>query len=174
MKLHFSAVGKTDSWITPKYITEVLGLFDLDPCAHTEMPWSHARVNYTINDDGLNKEWFGRVWLNPPFDQRAITPWFKKMSEHKKGIMLVSAAFETNRFKTYVWGKNKGILLLNHRPYFCLPSGKKGKANSGQTMCLIAYTDYDLQILLKSGLGYPVKEIKNLYAQAEAMDSAEG
>jgi len=60
MKQHLSTIGKTDTWITPKYITEALGHFDLDPCAHIKMPFHHACNSYTIHDDGLSKDWFGR------------------------------------------------------------------------------------------------------------------
>lgn len=153
MKLHYKSVGETDTWITPKYITEALGSFDLDPCAHTEMPWTHAKINYTIEDDGLSQKWYGRVWLNPPFNQYQIARWMERMSEHKNGIMLVSAACETKRFYDHVWGKATGILMMNHRPHFCLPNGSKGKANSGQSMCLIAYDEENLQSLIDSKLG---------------------
>lgn len=158
MKAHYKAIGKTDTWITPKYITEALGTFDLDPCAHTKMPWTHANKNFTIKDDGLSKEWTGRVWLNPPFNQYQIARWMEKMSEHKNGLMLLSAACETQRFYDYVWGKATGVLMMNHRPYFCLPNGSKAKSNSGQTMCLIAYDDNNLKSLLASGLGVVLQE----------------
>lgn len=159
MKRHLKTLGKTDTWITPKYITESLGKFDLDPCAHTDMPWNHASKEYTIHDDGLNKKWKGRVWLNPPFNQYVISNWMEKMYYHKNGIMLISAACETKRFYDWVWGKASGVCFLDHRPYFRLPDGSKSKSNSGQTMCLITYDEYNLEILKKSNLGIVVKEI---------------
>ncbi|MCO6358542.1 phage N-6-adenine-methyltransferase [Roseivirga pacifica] len=162
MKSHLSTVGKTDTWITPKYITDSLGEFDLDPCAHTEMPWFHAKKSYTIDDDGLSKIWEGRVFLNPPFNRYVIDSWFKKFSEHGNGVMLVSAALETDRFKKYIFGKASGILFMNHRPQFCHPDGQKAKANSGQTMCLVSFGSQNLKALIDSGLGVPFTEIQSL------------
>lgn len=158
-KEHLSAIGKTDSWITPKYITEALGHFDLDPCACYPMPWYHADLNFYEHMDGLSQEWKGRVWLNPPFNQYVIGEWFKKMSEHKNGLLLCSFAGETKRFKQYVWGKESGILIMDKRPYFHLPDGSRAKANSGQTMCIIAYDKPNLEILKNSGLGIIIKSI---------------
>lgn len=66
MKTYLSPEGATDTWITPKYITEALGHFDLDPCEHTEMPWRHADKGYTILDNGLVSEWGGEFGLTHP------------------------------------------------------------------------------------------------------------
>lgn len=162
MKQHYKAIGQTDTWITPKYITEALGEFDLDPCAHTEMPWTHAKQNFTVNENGLTQKWFGRVWLNPPFNQYQIANWMEKMSQHKNGIMLISAACETKRFYDHVWSKAHSILFMDHRPYFHLPNGSRGKANSGQTMCLIAYDEQNTQSLVKSKLGFVVHIVNPL------------
>ena len=47
-----------------------------------------AANKYTIFDDGLKKEWFGRVWLNPPYGKD--TPfWIRRMIEHGDGVALV-------------------------------------------------------------------------------------
>jgi len=159
-KRHLAVTGKTDTWITPKYITDALGKFDLDPCAHTEMPFFHAPKNYTIVENGLTSKWNGRVWLNPPFNQYELPPWMDKMASHKNGIMLLGAACETKRFYQYVWGKATGVLMMDHRPYFSLPDGSKAKANSGQTICLVAYDKENLHALMKSKLGVVLKSVR--------------
>ena len=33
-KTSYSNMDNHDEWLTPAYITEALGEFDLDPCAH--------------------------------------------------------------------------------------------------------------------------------------------
>lgn len=158
-KQHLKAIGTTDTWIAPKYITEALGRFDLDPCEHLLMPWKHANKGYTINDDGLKQDWNGRVWMNPPFNQYHLPLWMDKFVQHKNGIVLMAFTGETKRFKDYVWGKATGILIMDHRPYFRLPNGEKGKSNSGQTMCLISYDQENLEALFESKLGIVTNQI---------------
>jgi hypothetical protein len=53
-----------DVWLTPPYIIESLGGFDLDPCSPIDRPWPTAKSHYTIIDDGLTKDWSGRVWYS--------------------------------------------------------------------------------------------------------------
>ena len=78
---------KNDNLITPKYIIDELGGFDLDPCAGEftkigEVNWCDVR-----GENGLEKEWFGFVFCNPPFSQKEI--WIKKMIKHNNGILLL-------------------------------------------------------------------------------------
>ena len=75
------------------------------------------------------------------------------MAEHGNGIMLIPAACETQAFHNYVWGISDGILFLKTRPHFCFINGAKAKANSGCTICLIAYGKKNGEILKNSGLG---------------------
>lgn len=163
MKQHLRPVGNTDNWITPQYITKALGTFDLDPCAHTEMPWQHANNQFTVKEDGLKQQWDGRIWLNPPFSATLRASFMQKMNLHKNGIALLPATFETKPFKQYVINDCKGILMLDHRPYFHLPSGERGKSNSGQTMCLVAFDEMNLESLLNSGLGHVFKPYHKNY-----------
>lgn len=65
--------SETNEWYTPEdpYIEmarEVMGDIDLDPasCAAAQAG-IQAGTYYTIDDNGLSKPWFGRVWLNPPY-----------------------------------------------------------------------------------------------------------
>lgn len=60
-----------DEWLTPPSILKALGDFDLDPCSPINRPWDTAKKHYTIEDNGLNKKWEGRVWCNPPYGDEA-------------------------------------------------------------------------------------------------------
>ena len=60
--------GTPRSFVRP--IGEALGGFDLDPASGAESA-PHASTRYTEADDGLTSEWFGTVWLNPPFSEKA-------------------------------------------------------------------------------------------------------
>lgn len=62
----------SDEWYTPAiYIEaarEVMGDIDLDPasCALANCT-VRAKDIFTATEDGLRYEWWGRVWLNPPY-----------------------------------------------------------------------------------------------------------
>lgn len=61
-----------DEWYTPKHIIDlardILGEIDLDPCSSKgSQPIIQAKTNYCIEDDGFNRKWNGRIFLNPPY-----------------------------------------------------------------------------------------------------------
>jgi DNA N-6-adenine-methyltransferase (Dam) len=97
---HQTSVGKTQIHITPRWIIERLGPFDLDPAAADPRPWSCAVTNYTERDDGLRQPWRGRVWLNPPFDRYAVGAWIRKLAKHGCGTTLLHARTEAEWFGT--------------------------------------------------------------------------
>lgn len=80
MNVHFSS--STCEWPTPReYFASVVnefGPFDLDPCATPEN--AKAPRYFTKNEDGLEQEWTGRVWMNPPYG-RCIGHWMRKAHE---------------------------------------------------------------------------------------------
>lgn len=159
MKAHQSTIGKCDEWITPRWILDVLGAFDLDPCAAVDQPWPTARRMLTIADDGLSAEWGGRIWCNPPFNRYERPKWMARMAAHNNGILLIPAACETGAFTSFVWGKASGVLMLDRRPHFCTVDGREAKANSGCTICLVAYGKQNLAALITSGLGAVLQEV---------------
>ena len=81
--------GATDIWLTPLNIINTLGPFDLDPCGESH----HPTANTIYTQGGLEREWFGRVWLNPPYS--AVETWLNKLIEHGNGIALVFARLDT-------------------------------------------------------------------------------
>ena len=151
---HRAFRGRTNEWLTPPFILEALtkqpyGLFDLDPCACITQPWRTAETMYTINDDGFNKKWFGRVWLNPPYGKETGR-WLNKLAEHRSGIALVFARTETKMFFDSVWSKASGIVFIEGRLYFHRPNGERGLTNAGGPSCLISYGELDSAILRNS------------------------
>lgn len=116
---HQSARMKNDEWLTPPHIIKALGAFDLDPCAPVDRPWSTAANHMTILDDGLSREWFGRVWLNPPFGREAVK-WLRRMKAHGNGVALIPARTETAMFYECVWGGADAVLFIKGRPHFHL------------------------------------------------------
>ena len=67
VKFEGNTATGTDVWLTPPYIIEALGEFDLDPCSPINRPWDTAKKHYNVFDDGLAHQWEGRVWCNPPY-----------------------------------------------------------------------------------------------------------
>lgn len=86
----------TDDWYTPPWIFEGLGLtFDLDVAAPVGgLPWVPAVHHYSESDDGLNAEWFGLVWCNPPYS--APTRWCRRWATHADGCILLRADLSTS------------------------------------------------------------------------------
>jgi hypothetical protein len=130
----------TDSWITPEWLINRLGQFDLDPCASIPQPWPCARRQYTVRDDGLTKPWRGFVYCNPPYGRLAAS-WLEKMRRHNNGIALVFARTDTRMFFDHVWPSAVSLLFIRGRLTFAKPNGKLPKKghNSGGPSVLIAY-----------------------------------
>ncbi len=82
--------NKSVEWYTPKWVFDELSIhFDLDPSSpHNFESLVPANKKYTIFDDGLNKEWFGRVWLNPPYGE-STKFWVDRLINHGNGIALL-------------------------------------------------------------------------------------
>jgi hypothetical protein len=126
-----------DEWLTPKFITDGLGPFDLDPCSPVKRPWDTAKSHFNKLDNGLLKEWKGFVWLNPPYG-RECKSWLNKMKLHNNGIALVFARTETDSFFKNVWEAADAILFLKGRISFCYVDGVAANP-AGAGSCLIAY-----------------------------------
>ena len=136
---HHSTHSLKDEWLTPPNIIESLGPFDLDPCAPINRPWDTAKNHYTIKDDGLKKEWFGRVWLNPPYSHAIMWDWFDKLVSHKNGVGLLFARTETRGFFNYIWHRADSLLFIRGRLRFYINDGSLPSGNAGGPSVLVAY-----------------------------------
>lgn len=131
----------TDSWITPKWLLDRLGGFDLDPCACDPQPWPTATRMVTEDEDGLLLwPWSGMVWLNPPYG-RQLGMWLERLAMHNNGIALTFARTETRAFHDHVWPAASCLLFLKGRLNFCTPDGLPSQLghNSGGPSVLIGY-----------------------------------
>lgn len=84
---HGYALRKNDCLRTPKYITDALGVFDLDPCAGEHTKIAILNLWDGRGENGLTEKWHGFVWCNPPFSQKEL--WAQKMLDHNCGIMVL-------------------------------------------------------------------------------------
>ena len=150
MGSHQSARSIKTEWLTPPWILEKLGEFDLDPCAPVNRPWNIAKHHYTIEDDGLSKKWFGKVFCNPPYDNAG--EWLNKLHDHGNWIALIFARTETEMFFSEVWDKADAILFIKGRLWFYHVTGEKARSNGGAPSVLIAYGNDSVETLRESGI----------------------
>ena len=125
-----------DITLTPLKLIKEIGIFDLDPCGFN----GHKTANklYLLpKEDGLQKEWFGKVWLNPPYSE--TIKWIKKMAKHNNGIACVLASTETKWFQEYVLKRANSIFFLESRPKFL--NNKFKVVNLMRGVVLVSYGD---------------------------------
>lgn len=147
---HHSPAAETTTWLTPRHILDPLGYFDLDPCAAPQNQTADRLV--VLPEDGLAVDWFGRVWLNPPYG-RETWDWLSRLADHGRGIALIFARTETVGFREQVWQRAHGVLFIYGRLRFIRGDGSIGKANAGAPSCLVAYSEEDAELLSLVALG---------------------
>lgn len=143
--------GRTDDWLTPPEIIEELGEFDLDPCCPPDMPWETAKHMIHFPADGLDFDWSGRVWLNPPYGPET-GKWLERLAYHGNGVALIFARTETDMFFRWGWQQADAMLFLKGRLHFHDVAGKRAKFNSGGPSVLIAYGHQNVESLQASAL----------------------
>jgi hypothetical protein len=165
---HQRSVGRSQNHITPKWIVDALGPFDLDPCAALPRPWDCAKASYVEATDGLAKPWFGRVFLNPPFDRYQVARWIQRLADHGTGTALLHARTEADWFEP-IWRSASGILFMADRIHFYRPDGSEQPANSGAPPVLVSFGEQDLVRLRESGIGgFLVTEWQTIETQHRA------
>lgn len=105
--VHFSS--KTDLWSTPQAFFDALNAefgFTLDVCATAE----NAKCGryFTLEDNGLEHNWKGRIFCNPPYG-REIGKWVQKAQWSVQvaeiaelAVLLLPARTDTAWFQDYV------------------------------------------------------------------------
>lgn len=138
-----------DKLITPKRIIDKLPQFDLDVCAPVERPWETAKNYYTIDEDGLNKEWKGLVFCNPIGSDSY--DWLLKCAKHSNCIALTFAKTDTKQYSEIVFRYATSIIWLKGRVRYCYSNGKNASATMLPSVLLSFNQDTGLA-LEKSGI----------------------
>jgi hypothetical protein len=110
-------------------------------------PWDTARYHLTREDDGLIKNWSGRVWMNPPYG-RETSKWMQRLSEHGNGIALIFSRTDTKVFHSWVFARADAILFLRGRLSFYTVLGKSTN-KAGAASCLVAYGENNVASLIR-------------------------
>ena len=130
----------SDCWYTPPEIVElvekVLGKIDLDPCSDDgkHIP---AASHYTTTENGLNQQWQGKVFINPPYS--CPGKWIEKLisevndSNVTEAIAILPASTDTTWFAP-LW--NQPICFWKGRIKF-LDTNYQPKLPARQSHCLI-------------------------------------
>ena len=150
MKNFNTNIKNNDEWLTPPSIIESLGQFDLDPCSPEARPWDIAKSHYTKIDNGLSKDWHGRVWCNPPYGRDTFI-WLDKLAKHGNGIALIFARTEAKGFHEQIWDKADAVFFFKGRIKFYYVTGVQGDSANAPS-CLVAYGKNNIMALASSGL----------------------
>jgi hypothetical protein len=151
---------KTNRWLTPNWIVEALGKFDLDPCGAPNHHLAETTFQIDQGQDGLALPWVGRVWLNPPYGDEA-PPFLKRMAEHQNGIAFIFARTETKAFFNYVWEQATAVLFLKGRVKFLNADMAVTNAANAPSV-LIAYSEYDAEVLKNCAILGKFVYLKNM------------
>lgn len=81
-----------------------------------------SKMSFLLTGD----EWFGRVWLNPPYSRPLIEKFIEKMSEHGNGIALLYNRCDSRMFQEVIFKKATAMKFLKHRIRFYRPDGSRG------------------------------------------------
>lgn len=139
-----------DELYTPKWIFQVLNLdFDLDVCAPKEGPLhTPAKKWFSQEDDGLAQEWFGRVWMNPPFSKPSV--WVDKWLNHGNGIALLPLS-GNSRWWANLWASQCAVVMVPPNTGFINSEGVEKKIMYG--ISLWAIGESNITALKLSNLG---------------------
>lgn len=138
-------VGKNsgeNEWYTPEKFIEaarsVMGSIDIDP-ASSELANKtvKATVFFSKDDCGLNRDWIGNVWMNPPYAQPLMNDFAAKLVEQlpniNAAIVLVNNATETKWFQS-MSQESAAICFPETRIKFVDVNGNLGAPLQGQAI----------------------------------------
>jgi phage N-6-adenine-methyltransferase len=141
-KPHVAFNTGNNEWYTPKEYIElarlVMGSIDCDPAScDVAQETVQAGVYYTEETNGLDKDWDGNVWMNPPYATGLIEKFCEKVAEEymsgntEQAVVLVNNATETSWFKSLV-SCASAVCFPHGRIRFMTASGKAGAPLQGQ------------------------------------------
>lgn len=131
-----------NEWYTPEtYIIaarDAMGGIDLDPASSEQANETVQALHiFTEEDDGLSKDWHGKVWLNPPYSQPAISHFAAKVCTEWGLGNIDSAIVLTHNYTDTAWFHSvanscQAICFTRGRIAFVSPDGKKAAPTQGQ------------------------------------------
>src|SRR5262249_46252551 len=128
-------------WYTParylEAVHKVMGGVDLDPASNMQANgFVQAAKYFDKEEDGLKQDWFGRVFLNPPYgrgedNKSSLAGLFcQKAVEQYECGNVQSCIILVNSLHSQSWQAplyNYPICLVDHRIQFLSGDGEKNK-----------------------------------------------
>lgn len=126
--------SESEDWHTPRDIIVRVentfgGAIDLDPCSNLGKPNVPSVSRFTIDEDGLAQEWFGRVYMNPPYGD-VLGKWIEKLVKEFnrerviEAVALVPSRTDTRWFRSlrafprcFIFGRLKFSESGNSAPF---------------------------------------------------------
>lgn len=132
-----------NEWYTPQeYIIaarSVMGGIDLDPASSVIANRTvGASKIFTKEDNGLERAWFGRVWMNPPYSQPDIANFSEKVASEWECKRIDAAVALTHNYTDTAWfhrlaSSCRAMCFTRGRIGFLSPSGERASPTQGQT-----------------------------------------
>ena len=131
-----------NEWHTPVEHIErarlVLGAIDLDP-ASSDLGQKTVKAERFLTpiENGLEREWSGRVWLNPPYSQPDVGLFVSKLVSEIKAERVTAAILLTHNYTDTAWfheaaGVASAICFTRGRVKFLDEKGKVAAPTQGQ------------------------------------------
>lgn len=148
----WEAIGKSDEWMTPKYIFDALGVyFDLDVAAPIYGP-VHVPTQAWISEDSLPKDWSGFIWMNPPYGGRnALMPWVERFLDHGNGISLLPDRTSAPWFSP-IGERADAVLFVSKKIKFERPDGSIGSSPGNGSVLVASGKDAAAAVTRASGV----------------------
>ncbi len=138
---HDPHTGEIEWYTPPEYIEaarDVMGAIDLDPASSDKAQQTvRADRYFTAADDGLTKEWRGRVWMNPPYSQPLIQQFAEKLIAEVGESRVCEAIVLTHNSTDTFWFHRLDeiairICFTRGRISFLTSDGEAGAPTQGQ------------------------------------------
>ncbi len=156
-----TVTSKSNEWYTPsRYVQaarEVMGNIDLDPASNpTANEVIQAATYYDKETNGLDKEWAGRVWMNPPYgrDETGSNQdiWTRRLIDHfnagavTEAVVLVNASVDTRWFQP-LW--DFPICFPDHRINFYTSDSIASGSTHGSALVYLGHNEEKFKSVFK-------------------------
>jgi ParB family chromosome partitioning protein len=134
-----------DEWGTPpeiiRLIKKLWGVIDTDPASNeTAQNRIEAKLYFTKHDNGLDRQWLGNVFLNPPYSRGLTGKFVNKLLEELASGNTTAAILLVNNCADTAWFRKAAraaavICFPQGRIKFLKPDGNKlGSPPRGQAL----------------------------------------